>query len=409
MRSIHKLKPIQVKQLKTPGWYSDGGGLWLQVTSPAAKSWVFRFAVDGRERYMGLGSVNAISLNRARDEARKCREMRYDGIDPIEHRNAERRQKRTEAAKAMTFDECAVACIAALEPNWRNAVHARQWRTTLKQYASPVLGDLPVQTIDTALVAKVLTPIWKTKTVTASRLRERIESVLDWATVSGHRQGDNPARWRGHLEHVLAKPSKAHTVKHLAALPYAEINALVTLLRAQEGIAERALEFTILTAARTGETLYAKWSEIDMQSATWTVPDDRMKAGKEHRVPLSARAIAILEGLRGIGVDYVFPGTVEGRPLYHEAMLDALRRLGRTETVHGLRSSFRDWAAEQTSYPREVIEAALAHAKGKVDRAYQRGDLFEKRRRLMDEWARYCATSRPAGGVVPLRAVGKES
>jgi integrase len=408
MRALHRLKPLQVKQLKVPGMYSDGGGLWLQVASAAAKSWVFRYAVDGRERYMGLGSAATFTLDEAREAARECRKLRHAGIDPIEHRKAGRQQKRLEAAKAMTFDECAAAYIDSHEAGWRNAKHAAQWRTTLKQYVSPVLGQLPVQAIDTALVMKVIEPIWRDRTETASRVRGRIESVLDWATVREYRSGDNPARWRGHLGKLLPARSRLRKKKHLAALPYTEINALVTLLRAQEGIAARALEFLILTAARTGEVLGTPWSEIDLHEKTWTIPGERMKGGREHRVPLAPRCIAILNEMKMLGGDYVFPGAVDGKPLSHAALSVLLHRMARSDlTVHGFRSTFRDWAAEQTNFPREIAEKALAHRVGdETERSYQRGDLLAKRRKLMEAWARYCDSPAPVGKVVPLRHSG---
>jgi integrase len=276
----------------------------------------------------------------------------------------------------------------------------QQWRNTLRDYASPVIGDLAVSAIDTGLVLKVLEPLWTSRPETASRLRGRIESVLDWAKVRGYRDGENPARWKGHLDHLLPARSKVRKVQHHAALPYGEINALVTLLRAQKGITPLALEFAILTAARTGEVLGAKWSEIDTAMAMWTIPADRMKGGREHRVPLSDRALAILGEMRGRDRDHVFP-------LSEKAMAMLLRRIGRNDvTVHGFRSTFRDWAGEVTSFPNHVVEMALAHAvPNAVEAAYRRGDLFEKRRRLMADWARYCATERTANWATPIRKV----
>jgi integrase len=404
-RTLNRLKPLQVAKLKAAGMYPDGGGLYLQVTSPTAKSWVFRYAVDGRERYCGLGPVNAISIDRARDEARTCREMRFDGIDPIEARNAERQARKLEAAKAMTFDECAAAYITAHESAWTNPVHRQQWRNTLRDYASPVLGALPVQAIDTGLVVKVVEPIWRQIPETASRIRQRIEAVLDWATVRGYRAGDNPARWRGHLDNLLPAPTKVRKVKHHAALPYAELPAFMAELRAREGTAARCLEFVILTAARTGEAIGARWDEI--KDGVWTVPSDRMKAGKEHRVPLSKEALAILDQMKGSGSDYVFPNG-NGDGLSNMAMLRLLERMERGDlTTHGFRSTFRDWSAERTSYPNHVVEKALAHVVAdKVEAAYRRGDLFQKRRRLMADWARYCTSPAPAGEVVSIGGRG---
>jgi integrase len=307
-------------------------------------------------------------------------------------------QQRLDAVKAMTFDQCADAYITAHDPSWSNPKHRQQWRNTLRDHASPTIGDLAVSAIDTGLVLKVLEPLWASRPETASRLRGRIESVLDWAKVRGLRDGENPARWKGHLDHLLPARARVRKVKHHPALPYGEIDALVTLLRAQEGTAARALEFLILTAARGGEVIGATWHEIDMDAAVWTIPAERMKGGREHRVPLSDRALAILEGMRGRDRELVFP-------LSEKAMAMLLRRIGRNDvTVHGFRSTFRDWAAETTAYPNHVVELALAHAiSNGVEAAYRRGDLFEKRRHLMDDWARYCATERTANGVTPIR------
>jgi integrase len=339
-------------------------------------------------------------LKRAREDARKARELVHDGIDPIEARKTKRMQQRLDAVKLMTFDECAEAYIAAHDPSWSNPKHRQQWRNTLRDYASPVIGDLAVSAVDTGLVLKVLEPLWTSRPETASRLRGRIESVLDWAKVRGLRDGENPARWRGHLDHLLPARSRVRKVQHHAALPYGEINALVTLLRAQKGIAPRALEFAILTAARTGEVLGAKWSEIDTAAGMWTIPADRMKGGREHRVPLCDRVLAIIEEMRGHDRELVFP-------LSEKAMAMLLRRIGRNDvTVHGFRSTFRDWAGEVTSFPNHVVEMALAHAMpSAVEAAYRRGDLFEKRRRLMAEWARYCETKRTANRATPIRKV----
>ena len=304
-------------------------------------------------------------------------------------------ETRLNAAKAMTFRDCAARYIASHRAGWRNPKHAAQWEATLATYAGPVMGGLSVQAIDTALVLKVLEPIWTTKPETAGRVRGRIESVLDWAKVRGYRAGENPARWRGHLDKLLPARSKVRRVEHHAALPYAELPGFLMSLRDQEGIAARALEFAIVTAARTGEVIGARWSEIDLLEKIWTVPPGRMKAGKEHRVPLSARALAILEEMqphRHAEDSFVFPGAKLGRPLSNMAFLMLLRRMGRDDlTAHGFRSSFRDWAAERTNFPSEVAEMALAHMVGsKVEAAYRRGDLFEKRSRLMAAWATFC-------------------
>ena len=396
---IGKLTTLSVRQQHRRGLFGDGGGLFLQVSERGAKSWIFRFKKDGRLRVMGLGPVHTVSLAEAREEARLCRKARLGGIDPIDARRAGRIEERIEAARAMSFAECAAAYIAAHRAGWRNPKHAAQWPSTLAAYVYPIFGGVPVQAIDTGLVVKAIEPIWTTKPETASRVRGRIESVLDWAAARGYRQGENPARWRGHLENLLPKKSKVRRVEHHAALPYVEISAFMGELRGQEGIAARALAFAILTAARTGEVIGATWAEIDVAARLWTIPAERMKAGKEHRVPLSEAAIAIL-GQMDQGRDKVFP-------ISNMAMAMLLRRMGRGDlTVHGFRSSFSDWCAERTAFPSEVREMALAHTVAdKVEAAYRRGDLFEKRRALAEAWAKFCDTpAAGAGEVVPIRA-----
>ena len=407
-RTVGKLTALKVSRPLKPGMYADGAGLYLQVTGAGAKSWLYRFSLQGKAREMGLGSLSAVSLSEARIKAGECRRLREEGVDPIEARKVRREQAALDAAKSITFKEAAANYIASHRAGWRNEKHASQWENTLATYAEPVLGRVSIEAIDTTLVLKVLEPIWKTKPETASRLRGRIEAILDWAKVRGLRQGENPARWRGHLDHLLPARSKVRRVKHHAALSYAELPDFIAKLRAQEGVAARALEFTILTAARTGDTIGAVWYEVNTSDKVWTVPADRMKAGKEHRVPLSSRALAILrEGHDMQTSDYVFPGGKAGKPLSNMAMTEVLRRMGRRDiTVHGFRSTFRDWAAERTNFPSEVVEMALAHAVGdKVEAAYRRGDLFEKRRRLMAEWASYCNTPSAVGRdkVIPMR------
>jgi integrase len=305
----------------------------------------------------------------------------------------------------MSFDECAKAYIDAHKHGWKNAKHAEQWTNTLTTYASPIIGSLPVAEIDTALVMKVLNPIWASKTETASRVRQRIESVLGWATVSGYRTGDNPARWRDHLDNLLAKRSKVQKVAHHPALHYAEMGAFMADLCKQGGMAALALEFTILTASRTGEVIGARWYEIDLDGKTWTIPPERMKAEKEHRVPLCSRAIKILTELQKLGGEFVFPGLKLKKPLSNMAMLGLLKRMERGDlTVHGFRSTFRDWAAEQTAYPHEMAEMALAHTiDNKVEAAYRRGDLFQKRIRMMQDWQKHCDTIAAKADVVPIK------
>lgn len=392
-RQVSRLTAMKVNALKREGLYPDGAGLYLQVTGAGAKSWIFRYKISGRARDMGLGPVSTIGLAQARDLAAECRRQRLAGLDPIEVRKGERAKQKLEAAKATTFDQARDAYIAAHTTAWRNAKHRAQWTSTLTTYASPVVGGVSVQDVDTALVMKILEPIWNTKTETASRVRGRIESILDWAKARGLRTGENPARWRGHLQNLLPRRGKVQRVRHHPALPYAEMPAFTALLRTREGVTAQALEFTILTVARTGEALGARWPEFNLKAALWTVPASRMKSGREHRVPLSPRAVAILKELAKTRTnDFVFPGLKRGRPLSNMALLMLLRDLEHGHvTVHGFRSSFRDWAAEKTDFAGEVAEAALAHVIGdQVEAAYRRGDLFEKRRELMNAWARHC-------------------
>ena len=405
-RDVGRLSARTVETRKKPGYYSDGGGLYLKVSGGAGRSWVFRYRVAGKLREMGLGSEHSISLADARQAAAECRKLRLRGSDPIEVRRQERTQAKLGAA-SMTFRQCAERYIAAHQAGWRNAKHTSQWRNTLATYAFPVFGDLPVQAIDVGLVMKVVEPLWPTKTETASRLRGRIENVLDWALARGYRQGDNPARWRGHLDNLLPRRSRVQKVEHHAALSYDEVGAFIEVLQRQEGVAAMALEFCILTATRTSETIGARWQEVDLREAVWMIPADRIKAGKEHRVPLSKPAVAILQKLAvARSSDFVFPGGKPGRPLSNMALLALLRRMERPDlTVHGFRSAFRDWAAERTNFPREVCEMALAHTIGdRVEAAYRRGDLFSKRRQLMEAWARYCLTpSQTKNALVELR------
>ena len=408
-RVIGRLTALKVSRAIKPGMYADGGGLYLQVTGNGAKSWIYRYMLRGREREMGLGSLSAVCLADARTKAAECRSLRQEGIDPIDVRKKTRDQARLDAASTLTFKDAASSYIDAHRAGWRNPKHIWQWGATLTTYANPIIGDLSLHLIDTALVLKVLEPIWPTKPETASRLRGRIEAVLDWATVRGYRKGDNPARWRGHLSKLLPARSKVRKVKHHTALPYAELPDFMVTLRGQGGIAARALEFTILTAARTGEVIGATWDEICEAEKVWIVPGNRMKAGKEHRVPLSNPALAILKELKSngnAGEGFVFHGAKRGKPLSNTAMIAVLRRMGRGDlTVHGFRSSFRDWVAERTNFPGEVAEMALAHTvSDKVEAAYRRGDLFERRRRIMTEWATFCAASTQARPTSPQRA-----
>lgn len=405
-RTVEKLSALAVSRAKEPGYYGDGAGLYLQVSKSLTKSWIFRFTRGGKQREMGLGALHTITLAQAREKAKDCRSKLLDGIDPLEARNAAKLGDALDRAKAMTFDHCAAAYIAAHRGSWKSAKHALQWEATLATYARPVIGDLPVAAVDTALVVKVLQPIWSEKTETATRLRGRIESILDWATVSKFRVGENPARWRGHLDNLLADPGKMNRVVHHAALPWQEIGTFMSDLKKREGIAARAVELAILTAARSGEVRGAVWSEFDLEDAMWVIPAERMKAGREHRVPLSTAALSVLRAAPRID-EIVFPGARAGTPLSDMSLTAVLRRMGRKEiTVHGFRSTFRDWCAESAgnAFPREVCEHALAHSlPDKVEAAYRRGDLIEKRKVLMQVWADYCASAPGPAEVVKIR------
>jgi integrase len=389
--------------------HADGHGLYLCVADSGAASWIYRFKIQKRSREMGLGSLDETTLAKARELADIARRKVRGAIDPIEERKAEKLSVSLARATAMTFRECAEAYMAAHRAGWTNRDHASQWVNSLNNYVYPVLGHLPVQSIDLPLVSNVIEPLWATKPETASRVRGRIEVVLDWAKVRGYRDGENPARWRGHLENLLPKKTKVRAVKHHAALPYTEISGFMAKLRQQEGMAAPALEFAILTASRTGEVIGARWDEIDIANRLWTIPAVRMKARKEHRVPLSDAAMAIVEKMAEIRTnDFVFPG-VRGGALGVNGMLLLAKKIGGEHmTGHGFRSTFRDWAAERSSFPHEVAEMALGHTVGDaVERAYRRGDLFEKRRQLAEAWARYCAAPQADGRVVPIRSAAK--
>jgi integrase len=402
-----KLTVKRVERLRQPGRYGDGQGLYLQVTNADNRSWVFRYERRGVERAMGLGPAHTLSLHEARERARKARLLLLDGVDPLAARGDERRKRAEAAQKRLTFREAAQAYNDAHERKWTNAKHRAQFLSSLKAYAFPVLGNMPVAEIDTPAVLRAIEPHWLTKTETLSRVRGRIEAVLDWAKVRGYRTGDNPATWKT-IGKALPARSEVAKVEHHPALPYLELPAFMAELRKREGVAASALEFLILTAARTGEVTGARWSEVDLDAKVWTVPAGRMKGGREHRVPLSGSADALLRALyREDANEHVFIGAQPGSGLSSQSMTQVLKRMGRTDvSVHGFRSSFRDWCGEQTNFPREVAEMALAHAVGdKTERAYQRGDLLKKRYALAEAWARY-ATSPPterSGKVVPMR------
>lgn len=419
-RQLNKLTALQVTKLTKPGLYGDGGGLTLQITRPGVKSWLFRYMRDGKAYGMGLGPTYTISLFEARQKALEARKLLIDGLNPLVVKKKKQQERVLERAKMISFDQCAKAYIEAHKASWKNAKHIDQWTNTLTTYASPVFGDLPVADVDTGLVVRCLAPIWESKTETASRLRGRIESVLGWATTSGFRTGENPARWRGHLENLLANISKSSRTKNHPSLPWQQIGSFTAALKGREGNASRALEFAILTACRSGEVRGAQWSEFDFDQKVWTIPKERMKASREHQVPLSDAALAVLASMRmkqsaladpeaKTKIDsFVFPGT-KGQVLSDMTLTAVIRRMnsekakpiwtdaaGQGITVHGFRSTFRMWAAETTAFPREVAEHALAHQlPDAVERAYQRGTQFSKRQSLMSEWGAFCTGVKP--------------
>jgi integrase len=409
-RQIGKLTAAVVRHAAKPGLQGDGGGLWLNVGPNGGKSWLYRYMLDGRAREMGLGPLHTIGLAEARERARAARRLCLDGIDPIDRKHAERDARRLAAASAVTFKDCAAKYIAANRAGWRNAKHAAQWDATLATYAYPIIGALPVASIDTRHLTKLLEPIWQTKPQTAHRVRGRIEAVLDYALAHRWRTAANCARWRNHLENVLPKPARIRHAQHHAALPWREVPVFWTALVKQEGIPALALRFLILTAARSGEVLGCRWPEIDAQRSLWVLLAIRTKSAKEHRIPLGEAALAVLREVRSLrdgdpNNDFVFPGRTG--PLGHMAMLRVMRAMGHGDlTVHGFRSCFRDWCGEQGE-PADISEAALGHALGnRTQLAYMRGDLLERRRRLMARWADFCGRVVPAegGDVVALRA-----
>jgi integrase len=410
-RKLNRLNALGIKRATKKGLHADGGGLYLRIAEGGTKGWIFRYVRNGRARDMGLGSINALSLAQARERAAECRTFLANDIDPIQRREVERQSQELTAAKTKTFRQCAEAFIDSHEASWTNATHRRQWRVSLEQHVYPALGSVQADKIDTALVMKAIEPIWRKRNTTAARLRTRIESILDWAKTMGCRTGENPARWRGHLENLLPKPKRVHRIKHFVALPYMDIGAFLEKLRYRDSDQSRLLQFLILTGARSGEATHATWDEIDLEAKTWTIPATRMKAKADHRVPLSEDALAILEKMKESRQgDYVFPSWRQGRPMSHRTIRVLAQEIAADDaiTVHGFRSTFRDWAAERTNFPREIAEKALAHAIGdETERAYQRGDLFEKRRRLMDAWAQFCSTPVADNTVVPISSVMK--
>jgi integrase len=415
-KKAKELGPLAVSRLTAPGFHSVGGvsGLSLQVTASGARSWILRAVIAGKRCDMGLGGYPDVTLAGARDAARAARAAIRAGRNPILEAREARSRAVADLAAALTFKDAAITYIKSMEPSWRNAKHGDQWRNTLETYAYPTMGSVFLRDIGLTQIRAVLDPIWTTKTETAKRLRGRIEAILDWATTSEYRTGPNPARWRGYLDKLYPAPGKIAKHVHHRALGFASIGQFMRDLRAASGIGARALEFTILTAARSGDVRGATWAEIDLANALWTVPAERMKAKREHRVPLSPAAVDLLKSLtrqeNPQPSDLVFISN-RGKQLSDMTLAAVLRRMGVDAVPHGFRSTFRDWCAERTNYPGEVAEMALAHAIGdKVEAAYRRGDLFEKRRQLMNEWAAYCAKIERAadsGKVIPMKRGAK--
>ena len=413
---------LEVGRINEVGYHHVGGvaGLVMQVTKTGTKSWLFRVLVGGKRREIGLGGYPDVTLAGAREKARELREKIKTGIDPVAERQAARSALAAAVASAMNFQQAAEKYIAANESGWRNEKHRQQWTSSLEAYAYPKIGKLSVSAIETAHIISIIEPMWSNLTETASRLRGRIENILDWATVRGYRKGENPARWRGHLDKMLPARNKVQKVVHHPALDYREVGAFMTDLRMVEGMGARALEFAILTAARSGEVRGATWNEIDINARLWIIPEGRMKAEREHAIPLPDEALALLDNLpRMAECDLIFPSTSAGI-LSDMTLTAVIRRMneasvkvggsgwkdraGKIITAHGFRSTFRDWAGETTAFPREVIEHALAHQlKDKAEAAYQRGSLLEKRRRLMAEWATFCSTTTSSEGIIPIR------
>jgi integrase len=398
-----ELSAIEVSRLKAPGLVSVGvvPGLHLQVSATGTRSWILRVKVGIKRRDMGLGQFPGVTLAQARDKARQARELIEQGHDPILERERAQSRLKAEQASAITFESAAHAFMDAKSPEWSNPKHAAQWGATLKTYAYPIIGQLHVADVKQTHVLQILEPIWASKTETATRLRGRIENVLDWARARGYRTDENPARWRGHLDKLLSAPEKTTKVVHHPAIPINEVSAFYTALHQRTGMSARALEFALLTAARSGEVRGATWAEFDLDAGLWAIPAERMKGRKEHRVPLSKPALQILNDLPRLeGCEFVFPAPRAGA-LSDMALTAVMRRMGLAYVPHGLRSTFRDWTAERTSYPRDIAEMALAHTVGnKVEAAYRRGDMLERRAAMMDAWAKFLATPQATGEKV---------
>ena len=404
---------LDVSRLTEPGMHFVGGvaGLALQILPSGGKTWILRAVIAGKRRDMGLGAYPGVSLARAREKAQDARDEIRKGVDPIEEARAARSRLKAERAAALSFKQCAEKYISSHRPSWRSEKHADQWANTLETYAYPFMGDLLVRDIGVAHVLQVLEQrekadgptFWISKTETANRVQGRIAAIIDWATARSYRSGENPARWKGHLDKLLPAPDKVAKVEHHLALAVSDVGAFMVELRKKVGMGAKALEFAILTAARSGEVRGATWGEIDMDAAVWTIPAQRMKAEREHRVPLSAAAVTLLEGQpKGKSDGLVFPAP-RGGELSDMTMTKVLRDMEVPAVPHGFRSTFRDWASERTNYPRDVAEMALAHTVGtKVELAYRRGDLFDKRRRMMAEWATFCGKVEEKGNVLPM-------
>lgn len=405
-KKAREISAVEVRRL-SEGLHAVGGvdGLLMRVKPTGSRQWVLRVTVGSKRRDIGLGGFPDVPLQAARERAREAREQIRAGTDPVATRQAARASLVASQAGSLTFQKAAQECHTSRAKEFRNAKHAAQWISTIETYANPVIGALPVDRVELSHLVAILEPLWQTKTETATRLRQRIEAVLAWATVRGYRKGDNPARWKGHLDAVLPKPGKVAKVEHHRALPLASMHQFMTDLRTRPGIAARCLEFVILTAVRSGEARGATWDEIDFEGKVWTVPAERMKVAKPHRVPLSDDAVALLKALpRMQGSEFVFTASRGGK-LSDMALTQVMRRMEVDGVPHGFRSTFRDWCSENTNYPHEVAEMALAHTiSSAVERAYRRGDLFDKRARLMTDWADFLRLPAASGDVVPLRA-----
>ena len=410
MKKAREMSPLEVGRLEKPGLYFVGkvAGLILQVAPSGARNWILRIKVGAKRRDMGLGGFPDVTLAGAHKAAREAREKVKAGIDPIAEAKAAKSALIASQVSGVTFDYCATEYIKAKEAEWSNAKHAQQWRNTLDTYARPVIGKMLVRDVTTAHILKILTPLWVVKTETATRVRGRIESVIDWATAREYRVGLNPARWKGHMDKLLAKPRKLTPVEHHAALPVAQVGEFLKSLRDHQGMGARALEFAILTAARSGEVRGAAWGELDLVQKVWTVPASRMKLRVVHRVPLSDAALNLLRDIPKVdGSNLVF-NSPRGKQLSDMTLAAVLRRMGIDAVPHGFRSTFRDWCAEKTNFPREVAEAALAHGnKDQTEAAYLRSDMYAKRCQMMNAWAAFCAKPEGKANVVSIRGRGK--